>query len=167
MTSLQTVAMGMVIVFLDVGPSGWDWVADPLGWVLVLIGLAAVKELLPNYGGVSFAAWLCLGVSIVIWPPGSVAKIDESLGWLFSLPTIAFCFLICDALQDLLQGSLATRFRWLRVAFVVVGALPVLVYGGGWEWLTVPTAVAAVLVNVVLVLSLWAAGDEDVEPVAS
>ncbi len=29
----------------------------------------------------------------------------------------------------------------LRGLYVVVGVLPVLLYGGGWEWLEVPSAV--------------------------
>ena len=43
MAALQTVAMGLVLVFLDVQPSGWDWIPDPLGWVLVLLGLSGLK----------------------------------------------------------------------------------------------------------------------------
>ena len=155
--------MGLVIVFLDVGSNGWDWIADPIGWVLVLLGLAPVKERLPGYAGVAVAGWFCLLVSVLIFPPGSVDSIDESLGWLFSLPTIAFCFLLSDALADCTPRSLALRFRWLRVVFVVVGVLPFLVFVIGWDWLTIPAAVVAVLTNVVLVLTVWAAGDEPEE----
>lgn len=159
MSSLQTVATGLVIVFLDVGSGGWDWVPDPLGWILVLIGLVPVKERLPAYAGVSAAAWVCLVVSVLTLPPDSVDTIAPTLGWLFSLPTIAFCFLVCDSLADVTEESLATRFRWLRVVFVLVGALPGLVYLAGLEWMTLPSAVAAVLANTVLVFSVWAAGD--------
>lgn len=158
--------MGLVIVFLDVGADGWDWVADPIGWVLVLMGLSPLKEIVPGHRGAVLGAWLCLAVSVVTFPPDSVDILDPTLGWLFSLPTIAFSFVLCDALADaeaLPAGRgvpLAARFRWLRVAFVVVGVLPLLVYVVGWEWLTIPTAVAAVLTNITLVLSVWAAGDE-------
>lgn len=159
MSSLQTVAMGLVIVFLDVGSGGWDWVPDPLGWILVLVGLVLVKERLPAYGGVSAAAWVCLVVSLLTLPPDSVDTIAPTLGWLFSLPTIAFGFLLCDSLADVAEKSLATRFRWLRVVFVLVAALPGVVYLAGVEWMTLPSAVAAVLANIVLVFSVWAAGD--------
>lgn len=161
MAALQTVAMGLVIVFLDIQPSGWDWIADPLGWVLVLLGLPALKELVPNHRGLTVTAWLCLAVDVLIWPPGSVAKIDESLGWLFSVPTIGFCFLICDALMDVTEDSVATRFQWLRYAYVAMAVLPLLVYWVGLEWLTIPAAVLAVGANVVLLFTLWAAGDEE------
>ena len=159
MSSLQTVAMGLVIVFLDVGSGGWDWVADPFGWVLVLMGLAPVKERLPAYAGVAGSAWACLAVSVLTLPPDSVDTIAPTLGWLFSVPTIVFSFLLCDSLADVADDALATRFRWLRVVFVLVGVLPGLVYLGGLDWLTLPAAVAAVLANITLVLSVWAAGD--------
>ena len=78
---------------------GYDWVADPIGWVLVLLGLAAVKDGSRNCRGLGITAWVCLAVSVLSWPADSVATLDASLGWLFSLPTIAWCFLMCDALR--------------------------------------------------------------------
>ena len=160
MSSLQTVAMGLVIVFLDVGSNGWDWVADPVGWVLVLMGLAPVRGLVPGHGAVVAAAWGCLAVSVLTLPPNSVDSITPTLGWLFSLPTIGFCVLLCAALARAVRRSLAVRFRVLAWAFVVAAVLPGLVYIATWSVLTVPTAVAAVLANIVLVFSVWAAADE-------
>jgi hypothetical protein len=165
MSSLQTVAMGLVIVFLDVGPSGYDWVADPLGWVLVLMGLSPLRDLVPNHRGLRVTAWVCLAVSALTWPPSSVAHLDEGLGWLFSLPTLAFCFLVCDAVMEVSPESPAARFRWLRNAFALSVVLPLLLFVAELGWLTVPTAVLVVLANVVLVLSLWAAGAEEESPV--
>lgn len=161
MKALQTVAMGLVLVFLDVAAHGWDVVPDPLGWVLVLAGLTPVRELLPGYRGVLGTAWVCLVVAVLTWPPGSVDTAAESLGWLFSLPTVAFAFLLSAGLRQVLAGSLATRFRALRDLLVVVAVLPVLVYGAGFGWLAVPTAVLAVAVNIALVVWLWEAGHED------
>src|SRR4051812_3928550 len=153
--------MGLVIVFLDVGPSGWDWVADPIGWVLVLIGLAGVREVLVSYRALSVTAWICLGISLLTYSPSSVRTLDPVLGWLFSLPTVALCFLCCDALMDVTGDSLRRRFDVLRWCFVAVGALPLLLYGVGMDFLTVPIAVAAVVVNIALVVVLWSAGAED------
>jgi hypothetical protein len=160
-SSLQAVAMGLVIVFLDVGPGGWDWIADPIGWVLLLIGLSPLKERVPNQTGLVVAGWVCLVVSVLVFLPDSVATLAPFLGWLFSLPTIGFCFLLCDSLEESTPASLAVRFRWLRWAFVVVAVLPFLVFVVGWEWLTIPTAVVAVLTNIVMVFTVWAAGDDD------
>jgi hypothetical protein len=93
-----------------------------------------------------------------------VARLDESLGWLFSLPTIAFCFLLADAVMDVTGGALRGWLSILRGVFAVVGLLPALLYGAGWEWLEVPTAVLAVVTNDALVLVLWqAVGDERTE----
>jgi hypothetical protein len=153
--------MGLVIVFLDVGSNGWDWIADPVGWILVLLGLAPVKELVPGHAGAVAAAWGCLAVSVLTLPPNSVDSIAPALGWLFSLPTVGFCVLLCSALARAVTGSLATRFTVLLWAFVVVAGLPGLVYLAGWDRLTVPTAVAAVLANITLVFSVWAAADEE------
>jgi hypothetical protein len=161
--ALQTVAMGLALVFLDIEPSGWDWVPDPLGWILVLLGLSGLKEHLPNHTGINVTAWLCLAVDVIIWPPGSVAKVDESIGWLFGIPTIAFCFLICDALTDVLDGTGQSIFRWIRNSYVVLAVLPLLVWWVGLDWLELPATIAAVAVNVALVLALWAAGDEEEE----
>jgi hypothetical protein len=162
-STLQSVAMGLVIVFLDVGSNGWDWIVDPFGWVLLLLGLHPLREVLPSHKPVVVSAWVCLAVSVLIFPPDSVDAIDPSLGWLFSLPTVAFCFLLCDSLADVEDSSVAARFRWLRAAFVVVALLPALIYLVGWSWLTLPTAGAAVLTNIVLVIWLWSAGAKDAD----
>jgi hypothetical protein len=163
---VQTVAMGLLIVILDVPPTGWDWVADPFGWVLVLLGLSAVREEVPNHRGLSITAWLCLAVSVVIYPPGSVVAVDDSLGWVFSVPTVVWCFLVCDALRHVAAGGRRTTLLWLRNAFVVVLVLPLLVYLAGLEWLTVPTAVLAVGANVALLYLLWTTetDEEESEP---
>lgn len=163
MRSLQTVAMGLVLVFLDVNGASWDLIPDPVGWILVLVGLSPLKELLPNYRGVTLTAGVCLAESVLTYPPGSVDHLAPFLGWLFSLPTIAFAFVLCDALMDVATDGLEQRFGWLRWAFVAVGALPLGIYGMEWEWLKLPTAVLAVAVNVALVVTLWSAGDEEEE----
>lgn len=160
MGALQTVAMGLVVVFLDAGSGGLDWVADPVGWILVLLGLSPLKEHLAGHQGLTVTAWICFVVSVLIWPPSSVAHLDESLGWLFSVPTIAFCFLLADAVMDVTSGGLRSWLSLLRGLFVLVGVLPVLLYGAGWERLEVPAAVLAVVANVALVLALWQAGGD-------
>jgi hypothetical protein len=152
---VQTIAMGLLIVILDVPPTGWDWVADPFGWVLVLLGLSAVRDDVPNHSGLSITAWVCLVVSVLVYPPGSVATLDASLGWVFSVPTVVWCFLMCDALHDVAEGGRRTTLLWLRNLFAVVAFLPLLVYLAALDWLKVPTAVLAVGANVALLFLLW------------
>ncbi len=158
---MQTIAMGLLIIVLDVPATGWDWIADPLGWVLVLLGLSAVREMVPNHRGLSITAWVCLAVSVIIYPPDSVATLDDSLGWVFSVPTVAWCFLASDALHDIAEGGRRTTLLWLRNVFVAVGVLPLLVYLAGLDWLTVPTAALAVAANVALLYLLWTTEDEE------
>lgn len=157
MTALQTVVMGLVIVFLDVPPDGFDWVADPFGWLLVLLGLAPLKGVVPNHVGLTVTAWVCLAFSIVSWPEGSPATLTPALGWLFSIPTLAWCFLVSDAVADATEGRLRLVLLALRNAFLVVAPLPGLVYLAGLEWLSVPAEVLILLANVMLLFTLWAA----------
>lgn len=157
MTALQTVVMGLVIVYLDVPPDGFDWVADPFGWLLVILGLAPLKGALPNHVGLTVTAWICLAFAIVSWPEGSPATLSPAIGWLFSIPTLAWCFLISDAVADATEGRLRLVMLALRNAFVVVAALPGLVYLAGADWLSVPAEVLILVANVLLLVALWAA----------
>jgi hypothetical protein len=156
---LQTLALGLVIVFVDVSTP--DWVADPVGWVLVLIALAAVKEQLPDYTQVSLAAWVSLELSIVTWPGSSVAHLDGWLELLFSLPVLAFCFLLCDSLRDVTVPDHAVRFRVLCWCYALLVLAPVAIYGLDWGRLQTPATIFAVVVNLALVLVLFGASDED------
>jgi hypothetical protein len=164
MKELQTVALGLAIVFIDVGDP--DWVADPVGWLLVLVGVAAVKERLSDYGYLLVTAWVCLALSVVTWPPDSVPTLDETLGWVFSLPTLAFCYMLADSLTDATVPDLASRFRVIAWIYALVTVLPLLALLLDWEWLETPAQVLVVLAHVVLVLSLFSASDDDAVPPA-
>lgn len=159
MKELQTVALGLIVVFVDVGSP--DWIADPLGWLLVLVGIAAAREHITDYGYLSLTAWVCLLLSVVTWPPESVPHLDSTLGWLFSLPTLAFCFMLADSLTDVTTPDLAGRFRAICWAYAVVMVLPLVVLLMGWDSLQTPSELLAILVNLVLVISLFSASDED------
>lgn len=168
MTSLQTVVMGLVIVFLDIPPDGYDWIADPVGWVLVLLGLADLGSHLPNHRGLVVTAWACLAFSVVSWPEGSPATLTPVLGWLFSLPTLAWCFLVCDAVSDAVEGRLRWVLLGLRNAFLLVAPLPGLVYLADQDWLSTPAEVLILVANLSLLLALGSAsgrpGTADPEP---
>ena len=159
MKELQTLALGLVIVFVDVSTP--DWVADPIGWVLVLVALAAVRDRLPDYRQVSLAGWTGLALSVVTWPESSVAHLDGWLELLFSLPVLAFCFLLCDSLRDITVPAQAGWFRLLCWVFAGLVLAPVAIYGLEWEWLATPATVLAVAANLALVLVLVSASDED------
>lgn len=158
MESLQTVALGLLLVFLDVGgDQGVDWVADPVGWVLVIVGLVPALDRLVAGRALLWTAAVCLVVSLVTFPPDSLARVDPSAAWAFSLPTLVWCWWVSGALADAVRDPWGRRFRILRMTFVVVALLPVLIYGPGWTWLALPAALLAVCANVTLLVGLWAA----------
>lgn len=163
MASLQTVALGLVIVFLDVPPDGFDWIADPLGWLLVLAGIHAARDRLPESAGLRYAGWACFGIAVLTWPAWSVAQLTDSIGWLFSLPTIAWSVLFCDAAMRVTQDGTRAVFTWLRPGFVLAGILPGLVFLAGWDGLALPATIVILVLDVALVLVTWsaAAGEDD------
>lgn len=156
---LQSVVLGLTVVFVDVGSP--DWVADPIGWLLVLVGIAAVKDRLTDYGYLQLTGWVCLALSVVTWPPEAVPALDDTLGWLFSLPTLAFCFLLADSLTDVTEQGLSRRFRAISWLYAIVTVLPLLPLLLDWERSSTPVQVVTVFAQVVLVISLIHACDDD------
>lgn len=159
MTSLQKVAMGLVITIVDALVAGYDAVPDVLGWVLVVMGLLELRPRMPVGALLPLAAAAGV-VSVATIRPSLLDHLHESTGWLLSLPQIAFSFLLCGAVAPLLQGHLAGRFQALRWAFLVAAAGPVLLYGGGVRALLVPLAIVTVAANVSLVYLLFRASTE-------
>ena len=168
MTPLQNIAMGLVITLVDTDVRGFDAVPDVLGWVLVVLGLRGLRDRMPA------ATLLWLGVlagvvSLALVHRSTLAALPESTGWLLSLAQIAFSFLLCREVADLVAPrygadptaltrvgeQLARRFRLLSGAFVVAAVGPVLLYGGGIGWLLTPLAVITVVSNVYLVYLLF------------
>lgn len=146
--------MGFVIVLLDAPFGGYDGLPDPLGWGLALAGLIALRGHLRGTDTLLGVAVLAGLVSLVTYLPAVGAHLDPALGWLLSLPQLAFSILTCSTLAP--HGEeLSGRFRALRWVFVALAVAPVVVLGGGVEVLTTPTAVAAVLADVYFVYLLF------------
>lgn len=165
--------MGLVVVYLVVGLDGWDLMADPVGWLLVLLGLSPLSDRLPGCAGVRAAALVSFAVAVLTWGPdwalGATVRDDESLGWLASLPALVFAYLLSTALAASLPPPWRSRFTLLRYGFVVAALLPVLIYGAGWEWLVAPTGLVVFVLDVLLVVWLWSAArvpavDDPAEP---
>jgi hypothetical protein len=170
-TALQKIAMGLVVTLLDSYVGGYDAVPDLLGWVLVVAGLRDLRERADTSSLLPLAALSGL-VSVALLSPAWTQGLPESTGWLLSLPQLAFSFLLCREVAELLvsayrRGSaredtggraahtLARRLRLLGWGFVLAAAGPVLLYGGGVDALATPVAVLAVLVNLALVYLLF------------
>lgn len=170
MLPLQSIAMGLVVIALTARMRGYDVLADPAGWVLVLVGVRGLKE---AGGGLLFgAAVLASAISVVLWFPASQSFLDgqdPSLRWAANLPQLGFVALLCHHLarRSAVAGDVRA-VRWLRTALVltaVVAVLPVLVFGGelvGLEELTYVAAGFALLLVIWLLFAYgrrpWAAG---------
>lgn len=173
MKPLQSVGMGLVIVALSARVHGYDLLADPLGWLLVLLGVRSLPRELAHRGNLLGLAALAGAVAVVLWfpvVPEDLYDADASLGWAANLPQIAFSALLCHVLAGRASaagdGRGARWFGVLRTATILIGLLPVLVFGAGLDSLEVTSYVAAGLVAIVLVYALfahasrpWAAAD--------
>jgi hypothetical protein len=161
MRPLQSIGMGLVIVLVTASVGGYDLVADPVGWILVLIGVTKLTEL-PRQTTVELLAGLALAASVLIWVPGlreALTGPDPALAWAATLPQLACCAVLCRGLGTLAGDAGDQRASaWLgtaAVAFVVMAALPVLVFGGGIASLEATAIVAAALVLITLIWMLF------------
>jgi hypothetical protein len=159
MTPLQKIAMGMVITLVDAIIAGYDAVPDVLGWVLVVMGLIELRDRMTVSTLLPLAVIAGI-VSLASIRPSLLEDLPESTGWLLSLAQIAFSFVLCAEVAPLVSDPLARRFLVLRWVFLVVGAGPVLLYGGGVDILLVPLAVLSVATGVYLVYLLFRASTE-------
>lgn len=156
MTPLQGIAMGLVIVLVDASFGGYDGVPDPLGWLLVLWGLARLRAVVAEGRGLTTLAALCLVVSAATYPPVVAERLDESGGWALSLPQLAFSFALATALGPV-SGWLEKRFRVMRSVFVALAVAPAVVIGGDLESLRSPLAFVVAAANVYFVYLLFQA----------
>ncbi len=149
------IAMGLVIVLVDAFFGGWDGVPDPLGWLLVLAGVLALRDHLDVRGLVA-AAVTSLLVALATYPPAVGARLDDNTGWVASLPALAFAFVLCTALAEQ-DEPLAGRFRVVRWLVVALAAGPVIVLGAGVDVLREPLGTLSVATQAYLIFLVFAA----------
>ena len=155
--------MGLVIVLLTARLwGGLDWIADPVGWVLVLLGARRLPVEAAQRSLLLGRAAAALVVSVVLFVPAvsdRVLSSDPTLWWALSLPQLLFCTLLAWRLSQ--RATLAgdeRSGRWLRTAAVLVGlglVLPPIVFGGGLAALESAVYAIASLALVVLVVLLF------------
>jgi uncharacterized membrane protein HdeD (DUF308 family) len=164
MRPLQSIAMGLVIVALRAPlAGGYDALPDPLGWLLVIVGVRGLPADLSRRGEVLTLAWLATAVSVPLWFPAvtdAAYATHPSLGWALNLPQLGFAALLCHSLAT---GAVAAEDRkaasWLRTAmagFVAAAVLPVVVFGAGVGSLELTAYVGATLVLITLIWLLFA-----------
>ena len=161
--------MGMVIVILsapfpaNANPSWeqYDALPDPLGWLLVILGMVALARVDDSFSTSRWLAVLAGVVSVPMWLPQLHHQLDDSGEWFASLPQLAFCLLLArqigllGAVQTPPDAYVAKRFGLLVWGFGVLAVLPVLTLGGGLTELEEPTVLLAMAVNVVFVYFLF------------
>ena len=137
MKPLQAIGMGLVIVALAARAAGADLLPDPLGWGLVLYGVARLGAL-PSRSAVAAVVAVALAVSAVLWVPGVdgwLADRDDSLLWAASLPQVAAVAVLTGSLGMAAATAgdrgAARWLRWTRTLTIVAGVLPVPVLATG------------------------------------
>jgi hypothetical protein len=176
MSPLQRIAMGLVIVFLpanfphDPHPAWafYDALPDPVGWLLVIGGLRALRGHL-DVDLLTWLAWVSFAVSVPLWfpqlnhllVPEYNHRIDVSFQWFLSLPQSVFSLALARTigraaeLQEPRDRFVAGRYGVLTWAFAAVVVLPAIAYGGGVDALVDPTLLGIGLVNVVFIYYLF------------
>ncbi len=131
--------MGYVIIALYARQGGYDLLADPLGWVLVLVGVRGLPDPIAR-STLLYVGALALVVSLPLWVPAvleAVTAEDESLAWAADLPALAFAGLLFHQLGQAAQRAgertAMTVLQGLVTLTVVVAIAPVLVFGAGLD----------------------------------
>jgi len=158
---LHAIALGLVVIALYARAGDYDLLPDPLGWVLVLLGLLVLTErielartrLLWVLGAFALAADVVLSIpSAVDW----FEDAEPALGWAMDAPALAFCAVLCHALAIPARTASATWaaswFEWTAIGFALTVLAPVLVIGGDIEELRAPAEVVTGLAQVSLFL---------------
>jgi hypothetical protein len=121
--------MGQVLVALTVRVDGWDLVADPLGWLLVVAGVLALPASVPSRRSLVAVSVLGLLASLVLLVPAARDDLGLGVQWALNLPQLAFGYLLCTSLAAV-TGAAGRGFRFLRWVFVALAPAPLLVLGG-------------------------------------
>lgn len=163
MKPLQALAMGFVVIVLVARLGEYDALPDPVGWLLVLLGVRALPPSVPHQSPLLALGALAGAVAAVLWLPALGDRLlaaDPALGWAVNLPQLCFTALLCHALGAAAAAASDRRAaRWLRTTLsvlVVVGLLPVLVFGAGFSTLETTSYVAAGAGAVLLIWLLFA-----------
>ncbi|MCR6032661.1 hypothetical protein GGQ22_14630 [Nocardioides sp. zg-579] len=163
MKPLQSVAMGLLVVGLTARFGEYDGLPDPLGWVLVLVGVARFPADLERRTVLLGLAALAGLVAVPLWVPAvaeALEDVDASLAWALTLPQLGFVGLLCHVLAARATAAAdlpaARRLRLAVTLTAVVAALPVLVLGAGVEALATAAAALAVLTLLFVIWQLFA-----------
>ncbi len=161
MKPFQSVAAGWVFLLLVAQVGDYDLYADPIGWLLVLLGVRRLPASFPLRDALLWVGWLAAVVSVALWFPqvgGRLADGEPALAWAANLPQFGWLALLCRASAVAAAGAgdvrAATWFRTLLVGAVAVIVLPVLVIGGGLTSMETVAGAAVLLTPLTLIVLL-------------
>ncbi|HET6154535.1 MAG TPA: hypothetical protein VFE15_16440 [Marmoricola sp.] len=186
MSPLQRIAMGLVIVLLPadfrIGGHTYDLLIDPVGWLMVLAGVRALRTHL-DLDVCYWLAWVAFAVSVPLWFPQIVEHLPQvdpskaglllqhahkhdkvtepSVLWAFSLPQQVFGLLLARTIgqaaisQEPRDVPVAGRYGVLQWAFVATILLPPIAFGGDVPGLVRTTLIGIGAISVVFIYQLF------------
>ncbi|MFL6061171.1 MAG: hypothetical protein ACJ72E_08070 [Marmoricola sp.] len=182
MSPLQKIAMGLVIVFVpanfEIAHHVYDALPDPLGWLLVLSGMKALRAHL-DVDVAYWLTWVALVISVPLWVPQLTEHLPDipdhlrtaseqaqatkaaSIAWALALPQSVMSALLVRAIGQEAIGRqprdtfVAGRFGVLLWGLVATIVLPPVAYGGDVANLVTPTLIGVGLVNAALIYYLF------------
>jgi hypothetical protein len=164
--------MGLFIVFwtapFSIDGYAWDGLPDPLGWILVLLGVRALQSHL-DVDLANRTAWIALAASVPQWVPPLFEALlpnddpvaEASVRWFFFLPQALFCLLLARtiaraAIEERPRDRyVAGRFGVLMWAAGALIALPPIAYGLDDGGLIDATLIGVVLIGLAFVYYLF------------
>jgi hypothetical protein len=162
MRPLQSIAMGLLVVSLNASFSGYDALANPIGWVLVLLGVRGLPADVERKNGLLWAAGLAGLASVPLWFPDLVEALndrDASLSWAANLPQLAFVILLMHTLaRRAVAHADPGAGSWMRTVLVglVLGAvLPVIAFASGSDGIAVLSVLVVTLAMLTMIVLLF------------
>ena len=168
MDNLRWVAIGLIVVAIDLRFNGADIVTDGVGWLVALVGLLALTKL---HGGFRVAA-VAAAVGGVAWAGDPWLHLDQDLAsWGEIAAQTVVVFAMCTALMDLVpeKRESANQIRWADLALgllaALLGALFEGQYDAGPALLILLLVIPALVVYVCFLVLVFRCARIDPEPV--
>ena len=164
MRPLQPIGLGLLLILVHAGR--FDFLPDPLGWLIILAGVSVLPESVQRRSLLLGLAGLAGAISVPLWWPAWAEALnqgDPSLWWAVNLPQLVFVLLLGLSLMLAARHaddqSAARWWQLVATLATLAALLPVLVFGGGVDALEVPTYVlgAATLLTVIVLCFTHAA----------
>lgn len=167
MDSLRTVAVGLIIVAVDLRFNGADIITDGIGWLVAFVGLLGLAKL---HGGFQMAL-VATAVGGLAWAGDPWLGVDRDLAsWGELAAQTVVVFAMCTALMSLVpaKSESANTIRWADLALgllaVLVGAMFEGQYDAGPALLILLLIIPALVIYVCFLVLLFRCAPLTPEP---